>query len=136
MAFCAKKGYPKKHLIVESWIMNSGWSGFDRQGEVNRRTGSGTTLLMCAAHARWPKIFGLLLSRGADWRPRDRDGRDALWFAVAASSLADAKLLLAAGADPNARDNKGEAPIDMLMSARMRALLIEHGGKPSHAEGN
>jgi hypothetical protein len=103
----------------------------DRGGDVNRKTASGTTLLMYAAHARWPKIFELLLSHNADWRPRDRNGRDALWLAVAAQSLSEARVLLAAGADPNTRDNKGEAPLDMLIEDRMRALLIEYGAKPT-----
>lgn len=65
-------------------------------------------------HAAGAEIVGLLLSAGADPRAGNALGVQPIHLAVVNGHEVAAQLLIAAGADPNARANDGKTPSMML----------------------
>jgi ankyrin repeat protein len=81
--------------------------------EVNARDDKGETALMQAADHGQVGAVECLLAHGAEVDTKDQDGWTALMHAAATNDPGDrssiVKLLLARGANPNARDNRGES---------------------------
>lgn len=95
----------------------------------------GFTALHFAAYFGRPEAVRLLLERGARIAVEaDNDLRvQPLHSAVAGKNLEAVRLLLAAGADPNAQQAGGYTPLDGAVQtgdAALIALLREHGARP------
>lgn len=107
----------------------------DRGANVNARDEDGTTPLMSAVSIGHIRTIKLLLERGADPRPRSKDtptverghgvtglatipGRTAMHYAadVYGKTIPIFQLLLAHGADINARDGYGRTPLNLMAS--------------------
>ena len=98
--------------------------------DVHARTPEGATPLMLAA--TWPGVVEALLRHGADANAADADGHTALVYAIEHQSpiepdkgLRALKMLLAAGAYPNAPDRAGVTPFSHARRTLARARLEE-----------
>jgi ankyrin repeat protein len=98
----------------------------------------GDTALHIAAAARQRELAELLAARGAAVRGRNRRGAEPLHYAADGRWDPDGQrevivYLIEHGADPNALDNSGVAPIHRAVrtrSSRAVKTLIEHGADP------
>src|SRR6185295_318237 len=76
---------------------------------------------------------GSLIDHGTPVDARDREGRTPLMVAAAFNSISVAKLLLARGANPLARDTQnGNMPLDFAAAAgqvEVATLLLAHGAR-------
>jgi ankyrin repeat protein len=99
----------------------------------------GQTPLCLAAHAWCPQSVAVFIQRGGDVHHRDNDGRTPLhWFAASEEtptskhSLEVIEMLLAEGADVNARTSSGATPLSILRkkhpTRHIRKMLIDAGG--------
>jgi ankyrin repeat protein len=95
------------------------------------------TALMYAAQNGHVDAVILLLRAGARVFAKDKDlpgepaGRQPLHYAVRSTSLEVIEILLAAGANPNALDSKGETPVNAAISGgnfEGLKLLLNRGG--------
>jgi ankyrin repeat protein len=123
----------------------------DRGAPVSEATPDGETALHCVANMRLAPqeparaMAALLLDRGAEVDARNWDQVTPLHQAVRARNLAVAEVLLARGADPNARDKgRGSTPLRRAVSGTgasltagttalmvpLTRLLLEHGADP------
>jgi ankyrin repeat protein len=118
----------RKDAVIEA--LESG------EGGLEDRSPDGFTPLQYAAFFGREELVAALLERGADvGAVADNPFKvRPLHSAAAIQSIAICRLLLAAGADPKARQQMGYTP---LMSAAMHGndelvtLLLEHGADPS-----
>lgn len=101
--------------------------------DIEFRSGdSDWTPLLAASFHSQPLVVQALLDHGAAVDARDRDGRTALWWAAGAGGVEQARLLLAKGADPNAKDKEGTTPLGRArynLDEAMAQLLREHGAR-------
>jgi len=94
---------------------------------------AGDTALHMAAAAHAPEIAGDLLARGAGVRAKNRRGAEPLHYAADGipgapwwnpeAQAAAVKVLLSAGADPNAFDKSGVAPLHRAVRGRCGAAV-------------
>jgi len=109
--------------------------------EVNAHNGHGQTPLIVAAEMNEPKVAKVLLGAGADVSFLTPHGR-AIHIAARDGSMELIELLLAHGADVNARDRNGWTPLmwtrDNLKDTRsvrlqerkdVEAILVQHGAR-------
>ncbi|KAF2733336.1 ankyrin [Polyplosphaeria fusca] len=73
------------------------------------------------------EIFELLLERGASVHQRTRGSLTALHSTIHSKDLVASRLLLHAGADPNAVSDDGKVPLHNATDAESIALLLEDG---------
>ena len=113
--------------------------------EIDHYVYAGDTALHIAAAAHEPSLVRSLLDLDADSSARNRRGAQPLHYAAdgipgsdtwqPAAQAATIATLIAAGADPNATDNSGVAPLHRAVrtrcSAAVRALL-DGGADPRH----
>ena len=103
----------------------------DLGAPVDGETAVGVTALMSAAIPGSERLVNLFLSHGADVNHRSQDGRTPLICAASYAEWAAAedeyelalrivKRLIEAGADPNARNVKGESAYDIASRGRGR----------------
>jgi ankyrin repeat protein len=100
---------------------------------INHYFYSGDTALHMAAAAFRRQVAELLVARGADCRAKNRRGAEPLHYAADANRWDPARqaemivYLLSIGADPDALDNSGVAPLHRAVRTRslaaVRALL-------------
>jgi ankyrin repeat protein len=113
---------------------------------VDTRDRSGRTALFYASElGASTEIVGMLLLAGADVRP-GADGATQpihvlLYGKARESTLEILKLLLDAGADPNARTLHGETPLCIMeraswtpLASKVRNMLVAHGARFGHAD--
>ncbi len=94
--------------------------------DVNVKSASGETPLMNAAQNKNLRIVSFLLSRGADLRSCDGEGRSALHFAAASNSNEKVVAeLLDAGADVNCRTNSGMTPLMQAARTGLNPAVVE-----------
>lgn len=110
----------------------------DTTVDFSRGTPRGGTALFAAAIAGSPTATQALLEGGATVDARLPEGRSALCFATTEVI----PILVDAGADPNARDNKGMTPLFAQGSRAMQRrdatafnLLVRLGADPSLTDG-
>ena len=60
----------------------------------------------------------------------DREKRSPLHVAVAAAACESARLLMEAGADPNARGRTGETPLHLANCSKHVRTILRHGADP------
>ena len=100
---------------------------------IEARSGdSDWTPLTSAVYHSQPAVVGVLLDHGAVVDVRDRDQRTPLWWAAGVGHVDAAALLLAKGADANAKDNEGMTPLGRAkynLAEPMAQLLRAHGAK-------
>lgn len=79
-----------------------------------------------------PLILRHLLDRGVDANMRGADNQTPLHSAAASENLDGVNALLAAGADPNARDEYDHPPLDRCMEnhAEVFQALLDGGAEP------
>ena len=75
------------------------------------------------------EILRLFISKGADVNIVDDEKYTLLMGAAGNDDLETVKMLLDAGANPNARDEDGETAIDKTDSEEIKRLLISYGAK-------
>ncbi len=98
--------------------------------DVNAIGGDGQTALWRAASdPRGGSLSRLLLQHGARTRVADREGRTPLHGAAACGGLEAVRLLLAAGADPNARSAYGYTPLMEATNAPVMKALLGAGAR-------
>ena len=113
---------------VGQWLEN--------EDAVDLRSGDGFTALHYAAFFGWPEIAALLIAAGADVAAVAANPMavQPLHSAAAASHRAVAERLLAAGADPDARQQGGYVPLHAAAQNGDDALvelLLGHGADRS-----
>ena len=90
--------------------------------------------LLSAVNSGSSENAGLLLTKGADAKARDNNGRTALWSAAISENTGLIALLLKHGADVNTRDNEGRTALmhaaDLCFTWSIRALL-DAGADPT-----
>ncbi len=91
----------------------------DRGASINR---SGWTPLHYAASGPEPKVLALLLERGAQLEASSANGTTPLMMAAGYGAMDGADLLLARGADPRRRNERGLSAIDFARRAGRDAL--------------
>ena len=100
--------------------------------DVNTADGEGTTALMHAVLESDTSMVKLLIEAGAAVNTPNQAGSTALMYA--ATNLANAQLMLAAGADPDARNKRGATPMTVAVTAYgstpVLKLLVAKGAKP------
>lgn len=98
--------------------------------DVNARNTRGVRPLHRAARANRLTVATVLLDGGAEVDPHDVLGQTPLHRAVASpGATALVKLLLARGANPNARDKHQRRPLALARGAAMKSLLKRHGAR-------
>lgn len=113
---------------VAQWLEN--------EDAVDRRSGDGFTALHYAAFFGWPEIAALLIAAGADASAVAANPMavQPLHSAAAESHRTVAERLLAAGADPDARQQGGYVPLHAAAQNGDQALvdlLLDRGADPS-----
>ena len=108
-----------------------------RSGDVDVRSGDGTTALMWAVHGGHEDVVSLLLGRRADPEARNDYGLTALHLAAENGSGRIIGALLAAGATADAVSPAGETPL--MTAARAGSVdgvkrLLAAGAAADHAE--
>jgi len=102
-----------------------------RASQVKLTGEHGAAILGQAARARRTDLMQFLLDSGADVNSRGLgQGWTPLLSAVNSGSSENARLLLSKGADANARDNNGRAPLWYAAASEntgLITLLLEHG---------
>ncbi|MGE0875923.1 MAG: ankyrin repeat domain-containing protein [Burkholderiales bacterium] len=88
----------------------------------------GSILHNAVRHLPDPEILAALVEHGAEVDALDGDMNTPLNFAARDDALEAAEFLLRAGADPNAKTERGYAVSVFAKSERMKALLRRHGG--------
>lgn len=93
------------HIVVKSHDI--AWLGFLLQAsaDANARDRDGNTPLVLAAAGRWTEGVELLIAIHAEVDRRNNSGETALIKAAQANDVADARILLDAGANPDLSDN-------------------------------
>ncbi len=105
-----------------------------------RSADSGTALAFACFFAQ-PEAAKLLLARGADVHAvaTGFGNTQPLHSAATSRNLEVVRLVLAAGADPNARQNHGWTPLHSAANhggVEMVRVLLEHGADPALANDN
>ncbi len=107
----------------------------DGGASINARTETGKTLLMVAALGEATNCLQLLLARGGPAleldAQNDAGGVKALHDAAFRATPEPVQMLLAAGADPTLRNQRGETPLDL---ARLQQHLAEQQGNEEKKE--
>ena len=102
--------------------------------DVNAKNNDGDTPLHFAASRDYKKVQ-MLLSAGADVNAKDKNGDTPLHRAAKNDHKEIAELLIAKGANVNARNERGgKTPLDLAIKYRCpdtADLLRKHGGKTS-----
>ncbi len=88
----------------------------------------GSILHNAVRHLPDPEILAALIEHGAEVDALDGDMNTPLNFAARDDALDAAEFLLRAGADPNAKTERGYAVSVFAKSERMKALLRRYGG--------
>jgi ankyrin repeat protein len=98
----------------------------------------GNSALMLAVWRGDAQLVKLALAHGGEVAHTNHAGATALHFAV--DDAAKVKLLLEAGADPNAADRTGVTPIELAVArddgAEAVALMLAHGGDAKRVDGS
>ena len=106
----------------------------DHGADVNARTvASGQTALMWAISENHVETVRLLIDHGADVRARSNAGFTPMLFAARQGSLANAKMLMAAGARVDAA-GEGQVPLVVAIErgrVPFARFLLEHGADPN-----
>lgn len=92
-----------------------------RGAAINR---SGWTPLHYAASGPEPKLLTMLLERGADVEALSMNGTTPLMMAAGYGAVDGADLLLAKGADPRRRNERGLSAVDFARRAGRDALVL------------
>jgi len=130
--------YNGQKEVVELLIAN----GADVNAKSVGGNNEGSTALMFAAQAGQKEVVELLIAKGADVNARSTDGETPLMYAVQCAGVfhpdvfgvrsyaknlaiqkATMKVLIANGADVNARDNKGKTAADWAPGADIKEML-------------
>jgi ankyrin repeat protein len=108
-------------LMMAALRGHADWVGrlLDRGAAINR---TGWTPLHYAASGPDPKLVGLLLERGAQLEAPSANGTTALMMAAGYGAMDAADLLLARGADPRRRNQRGLSAADFARRAGRDAL--------------
>lgn len=93
------------HAAVAEYLLDAG-------AEIDARDNSGRTALMFAASGPFPEAVGLLLERGAEVNVQGTLEGFTPLMTAAAEGLADVvRILLAAGADRDIKDEDGDTAL-------------------------
>jgi ankyrin repeat protein len=76
------------------------------------------------------QLLKRFIALGADVSQKDRDGNDALIYAVSFGLSDIAELLIAHGADVRVTNNAGLSPLHFCESEAIAELLVSHGAPP------
>ncbi len=79
-------------------------------------------------HLAPTELTSVLLSRGASAHARNYQGRTPIFFC---RTIAQADLLMRAGADINASDHQGYKPFDIISNAQVKSYLLTRGASGS-----
>eukprot|EP01041_Mallomonas_annulata_P004019 gene4019-8001_t len=104
-----KAGITSLHIICIRGVMDL--TQLIRDYMINVATGSGLTLLHCAADQGHDSVVKYLIKHGAQLHARDDDGMTPLHLACIAGHFEASKSLIESGAYWNARDDEGMSPL-------------------------
>jgi ankyrin repeat protein len=100
----------------------------DSGADPNGPDSAGGALMNAVRHLPEPAVLSLLIAHGAELEAGDGDSNTALNYAARDDRLDLARILLEAGADPNAQTERGYTVLQFARSDPMRALLKQYGG--------
>jgi len=119
------RGFTPLHLAVKSGKIPTASLLIEKGAKID--VGSFLTPLMLAAFDNKKAMVDLLLKHGAGLKERGHKGYSVMHYAVLGGSEEIVTTLLNAGANPNAMDEQGETPLHLKLPANMVQLLIAHG---------
>jgi ankyrin repeat protein len=114
-------------IAVASWKMDFSRLLLSYNGNVNKMTSDGNTLLISAIHNQTPKKFvDLLLEYGSQPNAKNKEGRTALFNATEVGRVDIVKSLLEHGADANLPGPK-HVLWPSISHSQCLQLLLSHG---------
>ncbi|KAJ1472802.1 ankyrin repeat-containing domain protein, partial [Baffinella frigidus] len=90
-----------------------------------------STPLHIASLSNYEVVVLLLLERGAEVSPTNKDGETPLHYAALGGHTTVGRLLLAYMADGSSRDKNGRMPLHFSVNEAVALLLLEHGADVS-----
>ncbi len=106
--------------------------------DPNDEDAAGNSALMLAVWHGDAALVASMLAHGGDAKHANDAGATALHWAI--DDVAKVRALLAAGADPNARDAAGNTPLELAAGhegdGEVVALMLEHGGDAKRVDGD
>ena len=106
------------HLEIIRFLVEQG-------GNIGMSDSAGCTPLIYASYRGHLEVVRYLLEQGANRDKANNYGNTSLHIAASNVHLETAKLLMVYGADLNARNVRGELPIDMTHTEEMKQAILD-----------
>lgn len=113
-----KEGFTPLHVSAAFGRKDAAAALLAHGVDANARSDAGFTPLLLAFRSGWAdeKLQALLIEKGADINVKGPEGMTPLHAAAWGNCPEGARLLLAAGAKKDARDDKGKTPLDIAVA--------------------
>lgn len=122
--------------LLNSWKTGFSGNNEAYLSAVNAQDSKGTTPLLYACQIDSPGLINLLVSNGADCNISDSENRTCLHYAAKSGADNLVKFLLMQKANPTMKDKKGKTPLHYAENAETAKLLIAAGANPEEIDKN